>query len=158
MTTPRILDGRISRRTAIGGGLIAAASFATAGPTFGDNLDVSAGRIAPVLPEDHWANMVGEVFRIVKYAHDDQDGNARRTRLRLAETSLVIPVGGDVKRPEIFRPHAISLVFRGSTNIVLAHASYTLEHPRLGEFNLYLSHTCSKRFKWSNVYEAIINN
>jgi len=55
------------------------------------------------------------------------------------------------------RDEGISLLFRGTQNVVLEDVSYRISHPQLGEFDLLVSQTCSKRFPNETVYEAILN-
>ena len=166
----KLAEARLNRRTAIGTGIaagLAASSSLTAlgndkrsrsrSRTTGFSGPTVSGSVAHSLPEDHWANLVEQSFRVVGLSYDPSGTSFRRTKIELVDTAK-LTFANDDARPEIFKPEATLLLFKGPSHFKLSDASYRLYHPWLGEFNLLLSYTKDDRFENDNVYNAVLNN
>jgi hypothetical protein len=153
------LSGKVSRREAIGKGLVAAGVVLTT------NLTADAQQrpnrqnesIAHLLSEDHWANLVEHQFNVVGMSFDETNTPFQPTSITLMETEK-LKVFADDARPRNLKPHATSLIFRGPREFKFLDACYSLNHRWLGKFDLLLSYTKLDKYPNDNIYNAILNS
>ena len=105
----------------------------------------------------HWDEMVGQHFSVEGRSFD-RDERARRRRVVLVlDEATDMSSAGDVHRPDHVRDSGISLLFVAPAKEKLPSATYTLDHPGLGRFHLFLHEIPRAERPDQTIYEAVLN-
>jgi hypothetical protein len=152
----------VTRRSA----LARVAAVGTAGPallavgceslTEGVDLGSDSSKRVVALGHEKWHAMVGDTFEVQGLAHPDPAlPKVPRVRLELREATDRT-VADDEHRPDHVRETTLSLLFVAPRGINMPNATYTIEHRKLGRFELFLHATRDEDHQGS-LFEAVLN-
>ena len=100
------------------------------------------GGKAMAMSHEDWQQLIGGEFNVIGHTFNDDDNKfAKKAKVKLVDVND-LSHSSDKLRPRATRSSGFSLVFEAPKRTELQSVSHTINHPRLGTFDVMIHEVC----------------